>query len=382
MRRYNAARSPERIAESRLEESQSNNNNNDKTQTNYQVSNLRRRKAILLLFCILSVIIILLRTTTNFIISTQKGADIKRYGPAINTTNPFISKFESTLLKDDLRLNNNFWVPLIYNTKDNKLLCREKHRSQLSRFRSRSFTQMIRKHLTSSHNNNVNILFNTTTETTTTIPILIMDADGNGCNIHHHRDDYGYPRLAWSELHNAKHGEYCNAISMPSYETWRYHHTTHQVSSDWESTFITNEYHYPWNTKINKAIWRGSTTYEGSQYGNAELKDTPRGKLVQIASSTSLIDAGFTKINQKFSKQKNELKDQFNIVTRLHPTDMMKYKGMFSVSLLLVCLSTCLMPTYLFDASILVAVIDIDGNNWSSRFGTLLCSNSVVIKVR
>ena len=329
MRRYNAARYPERISlEKRLEEGQSivNNSNNDKTQTNYlQMSYLKRRKAILLiLLCILSFIIILLRTTTNFI-STDQGADIKRYGPASNTTNPFISKFENTLLTDDLLLNNNFWVPLIYNTKDNKLLCREKHRNQLSRFRSRSYTQMIRTHLTSS-NNNVNIIFNTT-ETTTTIPILIMDADGNGCNIYHHRDDYGYPRLAWSELHNAKHGEYCNAISMPSYETWRYHHTTHQVSSDWESTFITNKYNYPWNTKINKAIWRGSTTYEGSQYGNAELKDTPRGKLVQIASGTSLIDAGFTKINQKFSKQKHELKDQFKIAKRLHPSDMMKYKG-------------------------------------------------------
>ena len=184
MRRYNAARSPERIAESRLEEGQSiNNNSNDKAQTNYlQMSNnLKRRKAILLiLLCILFFMIILLRTTTNFI-STRQEADIKRYGPTSNATNPFISKFESTLLTDDLRLNNNFWVPLIYNTKDNKLLCREKHRNQLSRFRSRSFTQMIRTYLTSSSNNNVNIIFNTTTETTTTIPILIMDADGNGC---------------------------------------------------------------------------------------------------------------------------------------------------------------------------------------------------------
>jgi len=379
MRRYNAARSPEKISlERTLEEGQSiNNNSNDKTQTNYQVSNLRRRKALLLLFCILFFVIVLLRTTTNFI-SSQQGADIKRYGPAINTTNPFISKFESTLLTDDLRLNNNFWVPLIYNTKDNKLLCREKHRNQLSRFRSRSFTQMIRTYLTSS--NNVNILFNTTTETTTTIPILIMDADGNGCNIHHHRDDYGYPRLAWSELHNAKHGEYCNAISMPSYETWRYHHTTHQVPSDWENTFTTNEYNYPWNSKINKAIWRGSTTYEGSQYGNAQLKDTPRGKLVSM--SGGLIDAGFTKINQRFSNQKNELKDQF-IAKRLHPSDMMKYKCMF-----LICVCSCMqhisyayLPKLLL-TSTLSAIIDIDGNNWSSRFGTLLCSNSVVIKVR
>lgn len=30
---------------------------------------------------------------------------------------------------------------------------------------------------------------------------------------------------------------------------------------------------------------------------------------------------------------------------------------------------------------IIAALIDIDGNNWSSRFMMLLCTNSVVIKV-
>ena len=29
-----------------------------------------------------------------------------------------------------------------------------------------------------------------------------------------------------------------------------------------------------------------------------------------------------------------------------------------------------------------LAIIDIDGNNWSARFHTLLCSNSVVIKIQ
>ena len=34
------------------------------------------------------------------------------------------------------------------------------------------------------------------------------------------------------------------------------------------------------------------------------------------------------------------------------------------------------LPTYT------LAIIDIDGNNWSARFHTLLCSNSVVIKIQ
>lgn len=32
--------------------------------------------------------------------------------------------------------------------------------------------------------------------------------------------------------------------------------------------------------------------------------------------------------------------------------------------------------------SCLLAIIDIDGNNWSARFRTLLCTNSIVIKIQ
>ena len=36
----------------------------------------------------------------------------------------------------------------------------------------------------------------------------------------------------------------------------------------------------------------------------------------------------------------------------------------------------------LFKMMLISAIIDIDGNNWSTWFGLLLCINSVVIKVR
>ena len=37
------------------------------------------------------------------------------------------------------------------------------------------------------------------------LPILVLEDDGNGCNIHFHRDDHEFPRLAWSML-SPKHG--------------------------------------------------------------------------------------------------------------------------------------------------------------------------------
>jgi len=89
-------------------------------------------------------------------------------------------------------------------------------------------------------------------------------------------------------------------------------------------------------------------------YGDKPLEETPRGQLVKLSMGRpELIDAGFTKINQKFATEKKALKKETRIVSGIWINDMMKYK----------------------------AIIDIDGNNWSSRFGMLLCMNSVVIKI-
>ena len=260
----------------------------------------------------------------------QKTADITRarYGPPTNTTNPFISKFENVLLSNNL--DNDIFVPLVFNNNNQPILCRKQHLKQLSYYRTRFFTQMVRtqlRHLKKRQskkdlqNNNLD-----DDEDGIGLPILQIDADECGCNVHYHRDDYGYPRLAWSTF-SPKHGV-CSAISIPSYETWKYYHRTHKLSQDWETTFIQNDRSYPWSTKINKAVWRGSTTYEGSQYSSSELKDTPRGKLVlKSMEHPEFIDAAFHKILQKFKVQKKELKDQFTVSKRMNLKDMMKYKG-------------------------------------------------------
>ena len=118
-------------------------------------------------------------------------------------------------------------------------------------------------------------------------------------------------------------------VGMPSYETWSLFHRSHKLEKDWEGAFQTNEKQYPWSSKINKAVWRGSTTYEGSQYHESELGETPRGKLVKTSMEHSnLIDGSFNKINQKFQSRRHELADQFTVSKRISPRGMMNYKGL------------------------------------------------------
>ena len=76
----------------------------------------------------------------------QKTADITRarYGPPTNTTNPFISKFENVLLSNNL--DNDIFVPLVFNN-NQQILCRKQHLKQLSYYRTRFFTQMVRTQL-------------------------------------------------------------------------------------------------------------------------------------------------------------------------------------------------------------------------------------------
>jgi hypothetical protein len=105
-------------------------------------------------------------------------------------------------------------------------------------------------------------------------------------------------------------------------------------------------------------VWRGGTTsdpiYKQTNSFLTKLEEIPRGKLVQKSIlHPSLIDAAFTKFNQEYKGREQEL-HHTTILKEIMPfNDQMKFK----------------------------AIIDIDGNTWSSRFPKLLCTNSVVIKV-
>lgn len=194
-------------------------------------------------------------------------------------------------------------------------------------------------------------------EFSSALPILFLNGDQTGCFDVDGIDTFNYPRLTWS-LPSPKYEEYygnkwCGNVGAPSYESWLTFHNKHKTHSSWESTFASYANEYPWTSKINKAVWRGSTTV-GLRFKELPLKDIPRGKLVQKSmENPGLIDGAFVKFNQKFKGRELELANQTILADRMSFDDQMEYK----------------------------AIIDIDGNSWSSRFPKLLCTNSVIIKV-
>ncbi|KAL7444350.1 hypothetical protein ACHAXH_006241 [Discostella pseudostelligera] len=184
------------------------------------------------------------------------------------------------------------------------------------------------------------------------IPILIKHDDSNGCYPATHSDNYGFPRLTWSVPADITGPtSWCSAIGMPSYKIWRdLKNDTHKfLSSTMDNDNVT-----PWNAKLSKAVWRGSTTYNNGMYGHLPFLELPRSRLVKSSMERpDLIDAGFHKLVGKFDKL--QIDDTIGEMMKevVPMKEMMRYK----------------------------AIIDIDGNNWSARFPSLLCTNSIIIKI-
>ena len=191
------------------------------------------------------------------------------------------------------------------------------------------------------------------------LPFFLMTSDGSGCGIRDEFDQFAYPCVGWSLPSPAKYGQdWCKSIGIPTYEVWRLS-KNYESESSWDVTFQQQSKQYPWSRKINKAVWRGTTTSnpiykETSSFLN-DLSNIPRGKLVQKSIlHPSLIDAAFTKFAQEYKGREEELRNTTILKERMPFNDQMNFR----------------------------AIIDIDGNDWSSRFPKLLCTNSVVIKVR
>jgi len=243
------------------------------------------------------------------------------------------------------------FVPLIL--LNGKIMCLPNHKKKLRRMRSRSFIEMLQKGLSLNTVQDATI---SSYDSDGGFPILLMEGDVMGCNICNHTDKLDFPRLTWATPNTQKHSskEWCNAIGMTSYESWDSLHKDHVYAETWDATFAKNEEMYPWEAKIKRAVWRGTTTHEYYQFQDSEFRDIPRQKLVQQSMlHPDVIDAAFTAIIQKFEKDKEVLAAQTIVEGRMPFENFMKYK----------------------------AIIDIDGNCWSSRFAKLLCTNSVVIRI-
>ena len=162
------------------------------------------------------------------------------------------------------------------------------------------------------------------------------------------------PFLAFLTFPSQQLHESCTPIAIPTYEQWRKYKNVDSDSSTeyWNTIFDTQTKKYPWDQKLPKAVWRGGTTGEKWEYPN--WQDLPRVQMVQLAKANpTLMDAGFTNLNNRNEQEQKEIETAGLLANRIEMKDYPKFK----------------------------AILDIDGNSWSSRFADLLCTNSVVIKM-
>jgi hypothetical protein len=238
--------------------------------------------------------------------------------------NEFIRTFKESIEKDPIDIKGQF-TPLIITEDGRRLLCKPSFKDIALYRRVGHFARMIRsgmkphllKGLLSKYNYGMN----------GSLPILLMVSDAIGCEITRHADNYIFPRLTWSfPSHSNQDNEWCNDVAIPSYEIWKEFGSKSKTS--WEKTYATNNVLYPWSKKIHKAVWRGSTTFDASQYGNSSFHDIPRAKLVQASMDhPSVLDAAFTKIHQRFEEKKEELALETRVTDRIPFEDQMKYRG-------------------------------------------------------
>jgi hypothetical protein len=172
------------------------------------------------------------------------------------------------------------------------------------------------------------------------IPLLMALGDQRRC------EGKKFPRFGWSRLEDKE----CTMFALPSFNVYR---DAPEDSPDYDLFHKNLEQLYPWSKKKPQAVWRGSATGRISN----DWTDLPRAQLVNVSIyHPSLLDAGFVHAKQfknMYPKQEAQLHQNSRFAKWIDFKDFQKYR----------------------------AVVDIDGNSWSDRFGNLLCLNSAVVKV-
>lgn len=165
------------------------------------------------------------------------------------------------------------------------------------------------------------------------------------CNYHN------WPRRA-SVRHSIPLFTVCAALSchygfpIPNYKTFQ---DSQSDPQKWASIMVDFNQTYPWESKIRKVVWRGGLT------GALQSYTSPRARIGIFAATHSkdLFDMGIVSIPDRHARVKIDLARLGGLVNKMPMQDFQRYR----------------------------AILDIDGNSWSSRFGKLLCYNSVIIKV-
>jgi Glycosyl transferase family 90 len=166
-------------------------------------------------------------------------------------------------------------------------------------------------------------------------------------------------------------------------------HDSKEDSHKWET--IQNQYHsqYPWSSKISKILWRGGLT---GRIDNNVTK-CPRWKMAKAIYEVELhhrnmhqhklASTSETKDSKSSSSSAlgSDYQDMFDAkVTSIKGAKKAQlYKKQFEHDIGDQPIGRSTMP--FLDFQKYRGIIDIDGHSWSGRFGSLLCFNSVVLKI-
>jgi Glycosyl transferase family 90 len=126
--------------------------------------------------------------------------------------------------------------------------------------------------------------------------------------------------------------------------------------SGWRNYFQRFDKDYPWANKIRKVFWRGTL----SESDPAKVRDSIRWRVSKFVA-----DRG------------TQLYDVFDIGLTQIPEYVISMAGIKASEA--GGLKNEVTPMINFQKYL--AILDMDGNSWSSRFSNLLCYNSVVLKV-
>jgi hypothetical protein len=167
-----------------------------------------------------------------------------------------------------------------------------------------------------------------------------------------------------------------HAFPFPSYE---FLSEIKPLERDWRNIFHVNHLRYPWHSKIRKLVWRGGLT------GPIERYSSPRARIALFAAEHRghpLLDVGLHSIPERHWPNRTARPRQAGASgqggglrggRRRYAVNLTALLGANNGSL------AEFIPKENFASY--VAILDTDGNSWSSRFGRLLCTNSLVIKV-
>lgn len=177
-------------------------------------------------------------------------------------------------------------------------------------------------------------------------PFLAYYKDFVGCNEKNWKRSQSLPKVSIPIFTLSARLDCNYAFPWPTYE---FIGLSKSHAREWHSAMLNNSEMFI--QKRPKAVWRGSLT--GTN--NKQLKDSHRWRLCEAAANDSynLIDAKLVQIPD-WRTDANLSVVGGGLAPKMNMHDFQSY----------------------------AAVIDVDGNSWSSRFAALLCMDSVVLKVQ